>query len=82
VFKEAFYKVTRSPIAIKTYWQDNPRTFNDSQYAINIQRKIQDNALEVLVLIQDDLLVQHIKFKIKNPRSNGQYPELQIPSPV
>jgi hypothetical protein len=82
VFKEAFYKVTRSPIAIKTYWQDNPRTFNDSQYTIIIASKITGNAKLVLDAVKDDLLLQHIDFKVKNPRSNGQYPELKIPTAI
>jgi ribulose 1,5-bisphosphate carboxylase large subunit-like protein len=82
LFKTEFHKVTRSKRTIELYWTDTPRTVDTSQYALGFASKITGNAKLVLDAVKDDLLLQHIDFKVKNFRSNGAYPELKIPTAV
>jgi len=80
-FKKAFHNLTRSGYAIKNWWGDNPQTVDRSQYGMWMD-KYKDNALEVINLVQDNELMANIKFKVKNFRNNGEYPELTIPPSV
>ena len=73
-FKAAFHKFTRSEYAIKNYW-------NGFQYDFFMD-KLKGTAKLVIDLVQDDELIDHIEFKKQNPRSDGKYPELNIPAAV
>jgi hypothetical protein len=82
-FKTAFHQVTRSGQHYKTFWNDNPQTFDRSQYGL-WRKKFKGNALKVIKLVQDDGLMKNILFKTNpaNWRNDGKYPELTIPGEI
>ena len=80
-FKKAFHQVSRSKSAIKYWWGETPNTADKSAYVMWMD-KYKTNAKEMINLVQDDELMYNIRFKVKNFRSNGEYPELTIPAAV
>ena len=80
-FKQEYHKFTRSENNIKRFWNDNPQTFDRSQYGLWMKTNT-GNALNVITIVQDDDLMDNIRFKIKNFQPNGKYPELTIPPSV
>lgn len=78
-FKTAFHQVTRSGLYYKSFWNDNPQTFDNSQYGM-WRKKFEGNALKVIKLVQDDGLMKNILFKTNpaNWRNDGKY-DLTIP---
>jgi hypothetical protein len=81
-FKPAFHQFTRSTAGIKQYWNDNPRSYTQSQYYIAVDQKVTDNAKKILKAIQDTELLTAIQYKVKNYNGTGKYPSLKIPSAI
>ena len=76
-FKEAYHKFTRSESNIDLFWK-----MPYFQYLIGFMDKLKGNAESVIDLVQDEGLMNNIRFKKKNRRSDGKYPELEIPAAV
>ena len=84
-FKKEFERVTRNQWAIKTLWGDNPQPKQNlagSQYGKFFLNKLNPlPKLIVTTIIQDNELVEHLNYKVKNFNSEGKYPNNPIPVP-
>jgi hypothetical protein len=93
----AYQRVTRSETNLKIWWAptlalakpfsvDNPRKINESQYYLQVKNKVnkEPNARLVLNIINDTALENWIQYKVDNPKSNGEWPELKnkMPKPI
>ena len=81
-YKKAYHKFTRSESAIKNYWKPNSNSWSGSQYKISVLNKLEGNAVKAIDLVQDTGLIQYIMYKVKNFKSDGNYPELDGKLPV
>ena len=76
-YKKAYHKFTRSESNIDLFWK-----MPYFQYMIGFMDKLKGNAKTAINYVQDTELIDYIKFKKENPRSDGKYPELKIPAAV
>ena len=83
-FKKEFERVTRNQWAIKTLWGDNPQPKQNlagSQYYAFFYNKLNPLPKFIVDMIQDDELVEHLTYKVKNFNSEGKYPNITPPVP-
>ena len=83
-FIKEFKRVTRNEWAIKTLWGDNPQpkqNLSKSQYYAFFYNKLNPLPKVIVDLTQDDELVKHLTFKVKNFNSEGKYPNITPPVP-
>ena len=83
-FKKEFERVTRNQWAIKTLWGDNPQPKQNlagSQYYAFFYNKLNPLPKVIVDMIQDDELVEHLTYKVKNFNSEGKYPNITPPVP-
>ena len=83
-FKKGFQRVTRNQWAIKTLWGDNPQPKQNlagSQYYAFFYNKLNPLPKVIVDMIQDDELVEHLTYKVKNFNSEGKYPNITPPVP-